>query len=233
MIRGLYSAASGLNAMSVMQDVTARNISNAAKPGYLRHIVKFEANGASQEIRGTKPSVHTDFTPGPIVATDNPLDLAINGPGFFIVEGPNGPMYTRSGTFQPNRLGQVVTPEGFALLDAQGRQITLPPDAVDVSVLDDGSVNADGLTVGRVAVAQFDDPSQLTRIGTSVFQPPNGVEPNLVPADIRSGYREMSNASHISEMVQLISGYRHFEAAQRALRALDESIASRTSPRSG
>ena len=58
-----------------------------------------------------------------------------------MVEGPNGPMYTRSGTFQPNRLGQVVTPEGFALLDAQGRQITLPPDAVDVSVLDDGSVD--------------------------------------------------------------------------------------------
>ncbi len=219
--------------MSVMQDVTSRNIAHASKPGYLRYVTKFEADGSQKEIRGTRPSVHTDFTPGPIVASENPLDLAIDGPGFFIVEGPNGPMYTRSGTFQANRFGQVVTPEGFSLLDAQGRPISLPPDAVNVSVTDDGGVHADGLTVGRVAVAQFDDPSRLTRIGTTMFQPPAGVEPNLVDANIRSGFREMSNANHIGEMVQLISGYRHFEAAQRALRALDESIASRTSPRSG
>ena len=232
MIRGLYAAASGLNAMSVMQDVTARNIANAAKPGHLRYVTKFEANGSQSEIRGTRTSVHTDFTPGPVVTSDNPLDMSINGPGFFIVDGPNGPMYTRSGTFQANRFGQIVTPEGFGLLDAQGRQITLPPDAVDISVTDDGAVNADGLTVGRVAVAQFDDPSQLTRVGTSMFQPKAGVEPNIVDTDIRSGYRELSNSNHISEMVSLITGYRHFEAAQRALRALDESIGSRTNPRS-
>ena len=101
--------------MSVQQDVSARNISNSNKPGFLRYVAKFQATGTDDELLGTRPSVHTDFTPGPVNFTGNRLDMAIRGPGFFAVEGPgNGIMYSRSGVFELNSNGEVVTYEGFA-----------------------------------------------------------------------------------------------------------------------
>jgi flagellar basal-body rod protein FlgF len=231
MIRGLYSAASGLNAMSVMQDVTARNISNASKPGYQRYVAKFETQGPNNNILGTRPSVHTDFSQGPLVHTGDRLDMALQGPGFFAVRGPIGTMYTRSGVFETDAQGNIVSPEGFALLDTQGQPMRVPPDTGEILVTDDGAIAADTIPIGRIQAARFSDPNQLIRVGTSLYQPPPGMEAQIVPAAVKPGYREMSNASHISEMVQLMSGYRHFEASQRALRALDESIQSRTDPR--
>ena len=232
MIRGLYSAATGLNAMSLQQDVTARNISNSSKPGFLRHIAQFERYGPRENILGTSPSVHTDFTPGPVTHTGNRLDMAIDGPGFFTVDGPTGTAYTRSGVFELNVNGQIVSHEGYALLDQSGQPITVPPGTSDITVMNDGQILADDLPAGRVQIADFDNPDQLLRIGTSLFQPipDSGVEPRQIDPLIRPGYREMSNASHISEMVNMITSYRHFEAAQRALRSLGDTIALRTRP---
>ena len=232
MIRGLYSAATGLNAMSLQQDVSARNVSNSSKPGYLRQIAQFERYGPQHDILGTSPSVHIDFTPGPVVHTGNRLDMSINGPGFFALEGPMGTMYSRAGVFERNSAGQIVTFEGYALLGQDGQPIVVPPDVGDINVLDDGQVLADNIAVGRVQVVDFDNPDELLRVGTSLFQviPDSGVTPRQIPTELRPGYREMSNASHITEMVGMITSYRHFEAAQRALRSLGDTLALRTRP---
>lgn len=231
MIRGLYSAASGLNAMSVQQDVTARNLSNSSKPGFLRYVARFQAFGPEDNILGTRPSVHTDFTPGPTKFTGNRLDMIIRGPGFFAVEGPdNGTMYTRSGVFELNSNGEIVTYEGFPLLDTDGDPIVAPPDTMDINVLGDGTVLADNVNIAQIQVVDFDNTDALTRVATSMFQPQDGQQPNLIDAEIRSGYRELSNASHIGEMVNMMSGFRHFEASQRALRQLGETLALRTRP---
>lgn len=231
MIRGLYSAASGLNAMSVQQDVTARNISNSSKPGFLKYVTRFQQFGPSDNILGTSPSVHTDFTPGPTKFTGNRLDMVIRGPGFFAVEGPdNGTMYSRSGVFELNSNGEIVTFEGFALLDVNGEPIVAPPDTADINVLQDGTVLADNVDIGRIQIANFENLDALTRVATSMFQPQDGARPTLLDADIRSGYRELSNADHVGEMVNMISGFRHFEAAQRALRQIGETLALKTRP---
>ena len=89
---------------------------------------------------------------------------------------------------------------------------------------------ADNVNIGRIQVVDFDNRDALTRVATSMFQPQDGQQPNQIGAEIQSEYRELSNANHIGEMVSMITGFRHFEAAQRAMRQLGETLALRTRP---
>ena len=97
MIRGLYSAAGGMLATSHQQDVAALNLAHAGKPGYRREVVRFEATGRAEDFVAPSVSVHADQTPGGFEQTGNPLDVAISGSGLFVVDSPNGPMYSRCG----------------------------------------------------------------------------------------------------------------------------------------
>lgn len=228
-IRGLYSAAGGMSATAQQQDALAHNLSHAVKPGYLREVIRFDATGPGNQILGPSTSLHTDFSPGAIQSTGNKLDLALEGPGFFTVQGPTGPVYTRNGVFQLNQAGQLVTMEGLPALGTAG-PIELPIGTANIEVQTNGAVVADGIEVDQLRIVAFPDPGILQRVGTSYFQAPPNSPTSQVVGEVFQGRRELSNSTLVQEMVQMIAGVRHFEAAQRALRSIGDTIAFNTRP---
>lgn len=218
-----------MNATALQQDAVSHNLSHAVKPGYLRQVVQFDASGPSHQIVGPTASLHTDFSAGTMQFTGNKLDLALEGPGFFTVQGPTGPVYTRNGVFQLNDAGQLITMDGLPALGTAG-PIELPIETSSIEVQNNGSVVADGIEVDQLRVVAFTDPNILQRVGTSYFQAPANAPTAQVVGDVFQGYREVSNSTIVQEMVQMIAGVRHFEAAQRALRAIGDTVAFNTRP---
>lgn len=239
MLNGLYSAASALNAAEVRHEAIANNLANVSTPGYRRQFVVLESNVGQQLPGGAAGSlgmhgpnvaevVHS-FEPGEYKFTDSPLDLAIAGDGFFVVESPAGRLYTRNGAFTLDENRTLVTHSGMPVL-GQGGPITLPPGS-DIIVQEDGTILVDGTEVGRLQIVSFQDPSKLQPAGTTLFQaPPEAGMETVTEPVIRQGYREMSNVNPVSELVNLIVSARHHEAAQRALKAISEAIAQKTNP---
>lgn len=230
MIRGLYSAAGGMLATSHQQDVAAQNLAHAGKAGYRREVLRFEASGPAEDFGAPSVSLHVDQSSAGFEQTGNPLDVAIGGNGLFVIDGPAGPMYSRTGVFQLNSEGQLVTPEGFGVQGLAGA-ITLPANASFVEIANDGTLSADGIPVDQLRIVEFAEPSKLQRISPCGFAAPKGLEPTEVEQpDVRQGVRELSNTSTIQEMVQMTTGLRQFEATQRALRSIGDAIALTTRP---
>jgi len=229
LLRGLYSAAGGMQAMTIQQDATAQNLSHAMKPGYRREILRFDSVGEQNDIVGPRSSLHTDFTQGTFENTGAPLDVALDGPGFFAVDGPTGPLYTRNGVFQLNGQGQIVTPDGLAVRGTAG-PIAVPLTTAQVDVLADGTVLADGVQVDQLSVANFQNPTDLQRVGSTYFQAPPDAAKLPATTGFRQGYRELGNTTVVHEMVQMLTGARLFDATQRALRQISDTISLNTKP---
>lgn len=238
MIRGLYSAAGALQVAERNQEVVAHNLANANMPGFRRQLVTFESfNQESQPIQaspaggavigapGHRPI--TVFEPGAMHFTDRPLDVAIKGEGFFVVEGPNGPLYTRNGTFELDPNGVLQTTGGLSVSGGTGR-ITIPSGTAKIVIQDDGTVMADGNQVGQIKLAEFDDPTKLTQAGTTLYSAPTGVRPKDSQSSIQQGYRESSNVQVVDEMVRMIAGLRMYEASQRAMKSISDATQQRT-----
>jgi flagellar basal-body rod protein FlgF len=241
MIRGLYSAASALDAASLNQELVADNLANVNTPGFRRHGLLFETvqqdvendqQGSANSVQGMKPAgFYTNFEGGPLQHTGNPLDLASSSNVFFVLNGPNGPLYTHNGTFERNAQGLLQSHSGLPVR-SPGGAITIPPGATNITVNPDGTVLADNAQVGRLQLAEFPDPSVLQRAGTTLFEGPGGRQPNPGTYQIQQGYREGSNVQIVNEMVSMLMGMRHYEAAQKALSALGDALAQNTRPQS-
>jgi len=243
MIRGIYSAATALDAAQQNHDALSENLANATMPGYRRRGLVFESvqralEDASQPqaetgILGTRLArEYTGFEAGPLQDTGNPLDVAINGNGFFVLQGPNGPLYTRNGTFKINANGELQSQDGLPVNGADG-PITIPTNTVKITIGTDGTISADKTQVGKLDIQSFADPSQLERAGTTLFTAPPGVQAQTATSRVQQGYRENSNVQVVNEMVSMIVGMRHFEAAQHALRAVSEAMQLNTRPQGG
>lgn len=239
MFRGLYAAATALDAAQRAHEATADNLANVNTPGYRQRGVRFETfdrllgrdTPPTGDILGTQlVSSYTDFKPGPVQQTGNPFDLALSDPDqFFVVQGPSGPMYTRDGAFRVTGDGQVLTQSGYPLMGDNG-PVQVPPEAMVVNVTRDGSVSADNAPSGQVRVVRFADPSQLSAVGPVHFTAPQGVTPETAAPRIQQGAREASNVNAAQAMVGMIAGTRYYEAAQRALRTISESVQLNTRP---
>lgn len=238
MIRGMYSVASALDAAATNQDLIAENLSNVNMPGYRRHGLQFEtvqqdANnqaGVAADLAGTAASrSYTTFEGGPMEHTGNPLDLALSGKAFFVLEGPNGLVYTRNGSFARDAAGLLQSRSGMPVRGLGGR-INVPETTREITVARDGTVYADKAEVGQLQLTEFDDPNALQRVGTTLFSGPGGHPPAPAASLVEQGYREGSNVQIVNEMVSMMSGMRYYEAAQRALRALGDAIAQNTRP---
>jgi flagellar basal-body rod protein FlgF len=239
MLQGYYSAASGMSAALQNQDILAQNLAHAPVPGYRRQGLSFEsfvapngdANSTATDyaLHGAKVAHHASaFLPGPYQYTGNPLEVAIQGDGFFVLEGPNGPLYTRNGQFHVDADGALVSHGGYKISGANG-SLNIPRNAANLAIAQDGTVMADNTNVGQLQIASFADPSQLTRAGTTLFQAPAGVDPQPFTGSVRQGYREGSNVQVVQEMVQMIAGMRQYEAAAKAMRSLSDAMQQRTS----
>ncbi len=241
MLRGLYDAGSALQAATINQEVTAENLAHATTPGYRRQGVTFQAllaAGLRPDPTSSAPAAgagashtasYTLFTPGPVQQTGNPLDLALSGDAFFALESPQGPVYTRNGSFQISARGELVSGSGLRVL-GQGGPITLPQNAGEIHVGADGAVVANGAEVGRLQIAQFDDNQALRRVGTTLFDGPTPRQPAPGSVRVEQGFREGSNVQMVQEMVSMIAGMRQYEAAERALKALGDVIGQNTRP---
>ncbi|WP_334195086.1 flagellar hook-basal body complex protein [Pararhodobacter sp.] len=207
----------------------AHNIANLSTTGFRREGLLFSEY--VERLTGEEPSLsmatgrarQTYLTPGALTMTGGPLDLAIEGEGFFTLQTPEGERYTRAGHFTPNRDGELVTPDGHRVLDDGGSAIFIPPDADQIAIARDGTVSADGQPLAQIALVRPADPSSLRR-ETGVLHAIDGeVEPVEMP-QILQGFLEESNVNAISEMARLIAVQRAYENGQKFLDREDERI---------
>ena len=241
MLRGIYNAAYAMEMATRNHEIVAENIVNATTPGYRRQGLLYEAS-----VAAVQPSTSADaarssgvpggassylhLEPGPLQQTNNPLDMAIDGAAFFVVQGPNGPLYTRNGSFELGPTGDLHTRGGGYAVNGQGGALTVPPEAGAIAVDADGTVTANGAQIGRLQLATFANPQSLRRVGPTLFEGDAPETPQLNSVRVEQGYREGSNVQPVQEMVSMMLGMRFYEAAGKAMQALSDAIAQNTRP---
>jgi flagellar basal-body rod protein FlgF len=230
---GYYAACAGLAAQTDALELVAHNLANLSTVGYRGEQATFHslmAGGTAVSANSLNAAVNDygvlggsrlDLNPGSMVPTGNALDLAVAGSGFFVVQAPQGVVYTRNGSFHVTPSGQLVTEQGDAVLGQQG-PITLPNGAVAVS--NDGTVSVDGTVVEQLRLAEFSPNTNLRALGNARYDAPSGSA--LVPASssIRQGMLENSNVSPVEGAVELITIQRNAEMMQRALSIFDSQF---------
>jgi flagellar basal-body rod protein FlgG len=253
-MRALYTAASGMNAQQANIDNVANNLANVNTTGFKKSRVDFEdmvyqqikapGSPTSQEAEaalGLESGLGTravatvrNFSVGNLRNTNSPLDLAIEGNGFFQISLPGGETgYSRAGALHLNAEGQIVTADGFALEP----QISIPANAQSITISKDGivSVSLPNQTapqqLGTIELAAFQNPAGLEARGGNVFvatsasgDPVTGTPGTDGMGMVVQGFLEDSNVSVVEEMVQMILGQRAYEANSRVIRAADEML---------
>ncbi len=224
---GYYAAMTGLVARSQALDIAATNLANAQTPGYRAEQEYFRSVllgpdaedsqlGRTVNNYGLLGGDRLNLAQGAIEQTGNPLDLAIEGQGFFMVQTPNGPRYTRDGAFHRTPGGQLATAAGEPVLSATGQVIPVPPGEVSVGA--DGALSVAGGVVATVGVFTFPKGVQLTAEGTNRYLAPPDVKPVLsTDAAIHEGAIEGANQDVIKGTMNLILVEREAEMMQRAL----------------
>ena len=252
MIRALYTAASGMSAQQLNLDTIANNLANSSTAGFRQTRLQFQdmlyqnlvTPGAAQSTQtvsaglqiglGTKSSAtEVIMTQGDLNQPNQPLDLAIEGPGFFPVVLPDGTTaYTRAGSFHLNNQGTIVTAAGDPVQPA----ITIPPNATAVTITKYGQVNAtlpgqqNPQQLGQMQLATFANPGGLEAVGANLFRAtlssgdavtgnPGGTE-GL--GQLQQGYLEGSNVDVVSEFVQMVLAQRAYESNSKVIRAADD-----------
>lgn len=253
-MRALFTAATGMEAQQAQIDTIANNIANVGTTGFKKSRTEFQdlfyetlrAPGAASDDGTILPTgvqvghgvqlsaVNQIFSAGDRLNTGNPLDMAIDGLGFFQVQRPTGEtVYTRDGSFKLDGDGNVVTTLGYQLIPA----ITVPPDTLSITVLPDGTVNATqaGNTVpvnlGQIQLTRFANPAGLRTLGGNLFEatfasgdPEVGLPDQNGFGGIAAGFLEGSNVEVAEELVQMILAQRAFEVSSRVIQAGDEML---------
>ncbi len=252
MIRALRTASSGMAAQQMSVDNIANNLANVNTTGFKRAKIEFQdimyeslrrpgvstATGSvvptSLDIGyGTKPVSSTrQFKGGELQQTGNPLDMAIDGDGFFQIQMPDGTLaYTRDGSLKLTAEGRIATSDGFYM----DPDITIPEDAISVSIDAEGRVSViqagsnDPVELGQIELARFVNPAGLSAIGHNLFQEtPASGSPLVATAgaeglgQVQQGYLEMSNVDVVSEMVNMIVAQRSYEINSKVIQTADD-----------
>jgi flagellar basal-body rod protein FlgF len=237
---GLYAAYTGLLARTQALDTAANNLANAGTVGFRAQRDYFRgvlAGIGEQAAPSQVGNAINDFGvlggnvidqgQGAITATGNPLDLALNGQGFFAIQTNTGVQYTRDGGFTRSDTGVLQTAQGEPVLDNNGQPITIPTGAISVAA--DGNISvatADGSAIaGKVGVFDFPPQTQLTALGTNRFSAPDGTQPtSATDPVIQQGSLEGANIDAVHGTMQLILVQRQAEMMQKALSVFDTSF---------
>ena len=227
MYKGMYIALSGAVLKQKHMDIFAQNIANSNTTGFKKERISFReylipADNASGVVEDGRSMTQlseqvTDFSNGPSFSTGNPLDLAIDGDGFFALENDR---YTRNGNFRISNDGYLATQDNIKVL-GDGGAISVEGSKIDISI--SGEVFVDEISVGNIKVVDFENRKNLQRVEGGYFY---SREPGQeVEANINQGYLESSNVDVIREMVQMVTSLREFESYQKMIHALDEATA--------
>ncbi len=254
MIRSLWTAASGMQAQTANIDVISNNLANVNTAGFKRSRAEFQdllyetvrpagtSTAGGSEVptgiqigHGTRTvATQKIFMQGDFQRTQNELDMAIEGQGFFQILQPNGDVaYSRAGNFKIDSDGRLVSPDGLLMEP----QITIPTDALSVSIGTDGAVSvlqpgaSAPAVVGNIELAHFVNPAGLQSIGRNLFSPTaaSGDPTTGTPGvdgfgTIAQGYLEMSNVSVVDEMVNMITAQRAYEINSKAIQTADDML---------
>ncbi|MDR2104346.1 MAG: flagellar basal-body rod protein FlgF [Deferribacteraceae bacterium] len=240
MQNGLYVAASGLLMQEARVSAISNNLANINTAGYKRDLPVFSEyrpidrrmpqNLIQKSLynKTINSSVKLDEisvnqTAGPLKETGNKFDLALENPKqFFAVETPWGIRYTRDGEFTLNAEGQLVTHDGFYLLDrATGAPIVVPANAGQPNITPDGAIYVNNAPIGEIDIAAFTETEKLQKVGRNLFSAV-GILPEI-PENIKlsQGFVEMSNVNPILEMVRMVDALRGFEMYQKMVQTYD------------
>lgn len=214
--------------MNEMQ-VVANNLANMSTTGYRAEGVVFAemvqrlpAEGGSVAMTATRGG-YTEGVQGRLVRTGGTFDIGIQGDGFFQIETPSGNRLSRGGSFTPDQNNELVTMDGYPVLDAGGARVFIPPDARNVTIASDGTVDVNGLAVAQIGLFNVADPDLLNRTDGVMFVPDEALLPVENPV-MMQGFLEQSNVDPIAEITRMIEVQRAFELGQKLLDKDDERI---------
>lgn len=226
---GYYAACSALKAHTGALEIAANNIANISTPGFRGQIPSFESllvrsagsgtvskwDRMSNEL-ATLNGSRADLGQGNLEHTGNPLDFAVEGPGFFAVQTKGGTLYTRNGSFRISASGQLQTSAGDPLLGASG-PITVPRGQLSISP--DGTISVNGAVAGKLRVVEFAAGALVSPAGASYYSAQAVAAKPALGSQVRQGMLESSNVSPVAAMVGLISAQRQAEMVERAMSA--------------
>ncbi|MCH2172751.1 flagellar hook-basal body protein [Myxococcota bacterium] len=222
-------------------DVISNNLANASTPGFKRDIAITQAFGEMlsnqmqlggagsafpnpSEIMDSVNTRYTDHSPGSLRPTGNALDVAIEGDGFLVLQGPDGPLYSRSGALSLDDSGRLTGSNGFPVLGNEG-EIRLT--AVDPRIDAEGTIFEDDERIGSLRLERFEHPEHLRKIGNGLYEAGDQLAVGFdghTRVSVRQGYLETSNVSTLPEMVLLIELMRRLEANQKVVSSYDEML---------
>ena len=252
MLKGLYTAYSGMINEQNGMDVLTNNLANSATTGYktvgatsqtfdtvITNRIKDAQDGYYTGVRigRSMPGVkigetYTDYSQGAFRETGNPFDLAISGTGFFTIEftsrsGETSTVYTRDGSFTLTKEGYLVTKDGDYVMGegANGEPVKIKLDPTQQASVDtDGRIAQNGQIVAQLKITDFSDYEYLKHFGENCYIPVEGAETITTNAPIQAGYLEASNVQVVREMVELISVTRQYEANQKIIQTYDSAL---------
>ncbi|HVY83931.1 MAG TPA: flagellar basal-body rod protein FlgF [Caulobacterales bacterium] len=224
----------GLQTQRVLQrrmDITANNLANISTSGFKADsLMTEEVDNTAAHVEDNPRDVRfvrdlselRDMSQGPIASTGNPLDVAIQGDGFFMVQGPTGTLYTRDGAFAISADGHLVTSDGKQVLSAGGGPIIFDGQSGGSPVITrDGSITLDGVEVARLGVVNFANPQAMQKVGENLWSA-NGQPPRDFEGVVVQGAIEGSNVNPVLELTQLIEISRAYESAARIVSGADD-----------
>ena len=233
----LLTVAAGMRAQVETLEVIGNNIANASTHGYKAdrdfYRLFLSAQAQADPLTGQisrMPFVQgstIDFNQGAFIPTEAPLDVALSGPGFLVVEGPGGELYTRSGSLRRSASGVLETAEGFSVLDSQRGSITIPPNG-KIEVGAGGMISIEGLEVAELLLVEFETAAGLSKVGNSYFRAGGGIEPQpAVETSLKQGKLEASNVNVAEEAVRLMLSMRHFQMMRRVASLVGDELNGR------
>ena len=213
-------------------DIAANNIANASTNGFKAERLMLEANtdhrarqedGPNRIAYVSQWALGRDFTQGSLQGTGRPLDMALNGEGFFVLETPAGERFTRDGVFTLSPEGELAAADGARVLDDAGQPILLDVNAGQVTVTGAGAIMQNGAQVARLALARFENPGQLMKVGDNRYTAPDDAERVFDAApSVVQGHVESSNVRPINEITTMMEVSRTYASVSKMIRDADE-----------
>lgn len=240
MISGLYTSASGMVAIEAAQSAAANNIANVSTNGFRRHQAvqmgfyevfsdtlrePFSLDLERAPGGGTKlVETYTDTASGVLLETGDPLNVGVEGPGFFTIDTPRGERFTRDGSFKIDIDGDLATAEGYKVQSAEGQPIDVRGG--QVLIHQDGRVQVDGVHAGTIQMTEFQNAQELQREGENLYAAREGTGVPAENTTAHQGRLEAANVNLPLELTNMLLGLRAYEANQRAIRAADDTMNS-------